>query len=109
MALAATRACSKDFGVMAELDDRIAELIASPDEDVRRVERTLTDGYAHALTLEAERVRLERKLSEATQLLQPGDPEEKTVELSELARRLRGTAGELGDLRRRLQELRRLR
>ena len=59
---------------MAELDDRIADLIASPAEDVKRVERTLTDGYAHALTLEAERVRLERKLSEATAAAAAGRP-----------------------------------
>jgi len=94
---------------MAELDQRIAELLGRPDEDVERVERTLTDGYAHALTLEAERVRLERRLAEAVQALQPGDPEVKTVEVSELARLLRATAAELVDLRRRLRELRSLR
>jgi hypothetical protein len=94
---------------MGDLHDRISELIAAPERDSERIDRTLTDGYAHALTLEAERWRLERRLSEAAQNLQPGDPAEKTVELSEIARRLDGYTGELGDLRGRLSELRRLR
>lgn len=94
---------------MADLDARIAELIASPERDVARVESTLTDGYAMALALEAERVRLERRLAAAARSLRPGDPEEKTIEVSELARRLSGNAGELGELRGRLSELRRLR
>jgi hypothetical protein len=94
---------------MDDLDNRIAELLASPEEDVGRIERTLTDGYAQALSLEAERFRLQRRLTEVAEGLRPGDPEEKTIELSELARRLHGNAGELGELRARLSELRRLR
>ncbi len=94
---------------MGDLHDRISELIAAPERDLDRIDRTLTDGYAHALTLEAERVRLERRLSEAAQTLQPGDLAEKAIELSEIARRLDGYTGELGDLRGRLGELRRLR
>jgi hypothetical protein len=94
---------------MGDLHNRIAELLASPEGDVERVERTLTDGYAQALSLEAERWRLQRRLTEVAQSLEPGDPAEKTIELSELARRLHGNAGELGELRGRLRELRRLR
>jgi hypothetical protein len=94
---------------MTELLETIKALISSPTRDLDTIERTLTDGYAHALTLEAERVRLERRLAEAVQALQPGDPEVKTVEVSELARLLRATAAELVDLRRRLRELRSLR
>jgi len=94
---------------MADLDEQISELIAAPERDRDRIERTLTDGYAHALALEAECFRLERRLTEVAQSLQPGDIEEKATELSELARRLNGSAGELGELRGRLSELRRLR
>ena len=94
---------------MTDLDERISELMAGPESNVERIERTLTDGYARALILDAERLRLERRLTEAARSLQPGDPEEKTIELSELARRLGGNARELGELRARLSELRRLR
>ena len=94
---------------MGDLHERISELIAAPDRDPERIDYTLTDGYAHALTLEAERWRLERRLTELAHDLRPGDPAEKTIELSEVARRLDGTAGELGDLRGRLGELRKLR
>ena len=95
---------------MTDLDERISELMAAgPESNVERIERTLTDGYARALILDAERLRLERRLTEAARSLQPGDPEEKTIELSELARRLGGNARELGELRARLGELRRLR
>ena len=108
-ALAAGEPAAKNRQTMADLHDRISELIASPGRDVDGIERTLTDGYAHALSLEAERLRLERRLAEAAERLQPGDPDERTIELSELARRLNGAAAELTDLRRRLSELRRLR
>jgi hypothetical protein len=94
---------------VTDLQTQISELIAAPEQDIGRIERTLTDGYAHALTLEAERFRLERRLTELAHSLQPGDTEEITRELSELARRLDGNAGELGDLRGRLSDLRRLR
>ena len=87
----------------------ISALIAGPESNVERIERTLTDGYARALILDAERLRLERRLAEAACNLQPGDREEKTVEVSELAMRLNGNARELDELRARLGELRRLR
>jgi hypothetical protein len=94
---------------MGDLEDRISALIAATDRDPERLDCTLTDGYAQALALEAERRRLERRLTEMAQCLRPGDPAEKTIELSEVARRLDGCDGELDDLRGRLGELRRLR
>ena len=94
---------------MGDLHDRISELIAAPHRDPERLDSTLTDGYALALALEAECHRLTRRLAELAQTLRPGDPSEKTLELSEVARRLDGCDGELGDLRGRLGELRRLR
>jgi replicative DNA helicase len=108
-ALAGRGAAAENRRTMGDLHARISELIASPERDLDRFERTLTDGYAHALMLEAERRRLELRLTEVALSLQPGDPEGRTTELSELAQRLDGTAGELGDLRGRLSELRRLR
>ncbi|HZC30356.1 MAG TPA: hypothetical protein VE261_02490 [Gaiellaceae bacterium] len=61
-----------------------------------RVEETLTEGYAEALVLEAERLRLERRLSEAAR-----DSEGAGVgeELRELGTRLRSADGELVKLR----------
>jgi hypothetical protein len=94
---------------MGDLHERISELIAGPERDPAHLDSTLTDGYALALALEAECHRLARRLAELAQTLRPGDPVEKTLELSEVARRLDGYDGELGDLRGRLGELRRLR
>ena len=51
---------------MTELLERIAGLIGTPERDSELLERTLTDGYARALALEAEQQRLQRELA-ATQ------------------------------------------
>jgi chromosome segregation ATPase len=93
--------------MITELIDRIAALIAGSERDLDSIERTLTDGYAHALSLEAERQRLERRLAEMAQDIQSGDPRAKTRELSRLAARLDGNADELQALRGRLSQLRR--
>ena len=58
-------------------------MIAATDRNPERLDCTLTDGYAQALALEAERRRLERRLTEMAQSLRPGDPAEKTIELSD--------------------------
>ena len=108
-ALAARKPAAKNRRTMAELDDLSSELITSPERDVEGIDRTLADECARALNLGAERLRLERRLAEAAERLRPGDPDERTIELSELARRLNATAAELTDLRRSLVELRRLR
>ena|SRR5436190_21917328 len=84
--------------------DRIEELIsrsAQPDE----VERTLTDGYAEALALEAERWRIHRRIGEAAAELEEGGAE-RVRELSKLARRLATTDAQLARLRDRLAALR---
>jgi chromosome segregation ATPase len=93
--------------MITELIDRIAALIAGSERDLDSIERTLTDGYAHALSLEAERQRLERRLTEVAQDIHSGDPHAKTRELSRLAERLGGNADELQALRGRLSDLRR--
>jgi hypothetical protein len=92
--------------MITELIDRIAALIAGSERDLDSIERTLTDGYAHALSLEAERQRLERRLAEVAQDIHSGG-QEATRELSQLAKRLDGNAGELERLRGRLSALRR--
>ena len=92
---------------MTELFDRITTLIDAPERDLDRIERTLTDGYAHALSLEGERLRLERRLSELARELSAGDPATKTDELSSVAQRLDGNAGDLSRLRAALADLRR--
>ena len=50
---------------MTELLERINGLIDTPERDSELLERTLTDGYARALTLEAEQLRLQRQLAAA--------------------------------------------
>jgi hypothetical protein len=92
---------------VTELLQQISALIAGSERDLDRIERTLTDGYAYALTLEAERWRLEKRLSEVAQDLPAGDLEGKGAEITSLAQRLDGNADELSMLRSRLGELRR--
>lgn len=91
--------------------DRIRALAEEPVRGPRasllaRIERTLTDGYAQALALEAERLRLERRIGEVAAALEEGDREGKARELSALARRLSTADGDLSHLRRLLSSLR---
>jgi hypothetical protein len=65
----------------------------------RDVERTLTDGYAGALALEAERVRLERRIVELTSAFAEDGDSDRLGELSSLRRRVSRTDEELGRLR----------
>jgi paraquat-inducible protein B len=92
---------------MTELLTAIAELMRAPDADVADIEHTLTDGYAHALSLEAKQLRLEKRIAEVTEGLNKGDAKKKAAELLTLARTLDGTTGELARLRALLVDLRR--
>jgi len=92
---------------MTELYEQISTLIGTPTRDLERIERTLTDGYAHALSLEAENWRLEKRIGEVAQGLQRGDTAEKVDELSTLARRVDLNIGDLAELRSKLADLRR--
>ena len=91
---------------MTELLDKIHALIDTSG-DLVQIEKTLTDGYAYALSLEAERWRLEKRLSEGAQDLQRGDLAENALELSTVAQRLDGNADDLAKLRTLLADLRR--
>jgi predicted nucleic acid-binding Zn-ribbon protein len=92
---------------MTELLEQINALISAPTRDLETIERTLTDGYAHALTLEAETWRLEKRIKEVAQSLQRGDTAKKARELASLANSVEGHVGDLQTLRSVLAELRR--
>ena len=64
-----------------------------------RLEETLTAGYAVALALEAERLRIERRLAEVAAELGDDSSKLRAKELSGLAERLSKTDGELVRLR----------
>lgn len=93
------------------LIEQIDELLAEPAETeepatLARLERTLTDGYAYALALEAERYRLERRMSELAGELNDGNQELKTKELALVSDRLTSNATVLSALRGTLTQLR---
>jgi ABC-type phosphate transport system auxiliary subunit len=93
--------------LLDEIDELLAE--PSPTEEpatLARLERTLTDGYAHALSLEAERLRLERRMSELAGELHDGNQEQKAEELVEVSRRISSAGAEIEQLRATLEELR---
>ncbi len=91
---------------MTELLEQIQALISDSARDIDQIERTLTDGYAHALSLEAERSRLERRMAEVTQSIQRGDTAKKAREPATLTKRLEGNQGDLPTLRNLLGDLR---
>jgi hypothetical protein len=92
---------------MATLHDRIETIISSQTRDLDQIERTLTDGYAEALSLEAEKWRIERRIAEITHGIQRGDTAKKARELATLSKRLDGNEGTLARLRGLLVDLRR--
>lgn len=84
--------------------DQIRELLDAPTSGAEaptlaRLENTLTEGYAQALALEAERWRLERRLGEVARAVDGADGSGFAEELSSLARRLTSADGELTRLR----------
>jgi hypothetical protein len=78
--------------------EQIEELLNEEAPALAAVESTLTDGYAQALALEAERWRLERRLGEVARSGADGAGEELTC----IGKRLTTTDGELAALRRML-------
>jgi hypothetical protein len=71
-----------------------------------RMERTLTDGYAHALALEGERLQLERELTAVTDRIGQGETDGTLARLADLSARLRSTDTDLAELRVLLSSLR---
>lgn len=94
----------------AALHERIDALIAAAADETApsrsRLERTLTDGYACALALEAERWRLERRITEVAADLCDGNRELRSRELVALTQRHATAGAELTHLRDRLTTLR---
>lgn len=69
------------------------------------IESTLTDGYAEALALEAERTRIERRLGEVVRDAGEVSAHSTAAELAELSERLETADVELSRLRSLLQTL----
>ena len=92
------------------LRDDIAELLRMPENgtgapSLDAIETTLTDGYAEALALEAERWRIERRLGEVARDADEVSAHSVAAELSELSDRLKTADGELARLRSLLHKL----
>jgi len=84
--------------------DEIAELLHLPVSgrgapSLARLEDTLTEGYAHALALEGERLRLERRLGEVARDAGEVAAHGLAEELAALSERLTGADRELVRLR----------
>jgi len=91
--------------------DEIRSLIAAPHPAetavfLERVDATLTDGYAHALQLEGERARIERRIEEIMAQLPAGADAALSDELPTLVRRRTLTDEQIGALRTLLSALR---
>ena len=94
---------------LASLLDRIRLLLeqdsAGPSVPIlTELEHTLTDGYAVALELEGDRLRLERRIGELAHRV---DGPKQADELKDLAQRLQATDEDLASLRELLPELQR--
>jgi hypothetical protein len=89
---------------------QIEELLIAPTSGataptLANLEDTLTEGYAQALALEAERLRLERRLGEVARTASGPDTSSVAEEISTLGQRLTTADGELNHLRALLRTL----
>jgi hypothetical protein len=74
---------------------QIEQLLSDDAPSLRSVEDTLTEGYARALALEAERLRIEKRVVEVAK-----DPTaDQAAELRTLGTRLTRADGEIAHLR----------
>jgi hypothetical protein len=80
------------------LDD-IRTVTETPTPLLEQVERTLADGYACALAIEAERLRLRVRLEERAAALGRNPGSERVVEIAGLGEGLARTESELAELR----------
>jgi predicted nucleic acid-binding Zn-ribbon protein len=91
--------------------DDIRDLLAAPKPAaaqpfLERVDTTLTDGYAHALQLEAERWRIECRIAEVLAALPENSEREHEPELAALGERLTSANETIAALRALLRSLR---
>jgi hypothetical protein len=102
------RAVSEDLLLL--IDDIRSLLDAPPTgvgaPDLQRLEETLTSGYARALALEAESLRLERRLGELAATIARDSSPELGDELTDVAHQLAGHEGQVVRLRELLAPLR---
>jgi septation ring formation regulator EzrA len=92
--------------LLEQIDELLAATSSEEPDVLAHIERTLTDGYAHALSLEAKRLRIERRMSELAGELHEGNQELKAKELGQLSRQLMQNGAELDQLRGTLSQLR---
>jgi hypothetical protein len=88
--------------VLTEIRSLLAAQAERPSRAV--VEDTLTSGYAYALALEGERLRIERRLRELVRA--DGEPRARSAEVSRLVGLLAHADQELAGLRALLSNLR---
>ena len=94
------------------IHDQIRSMLAAPPAGAKapsldEIEDALTAGYANALAIEAERLRIERKIAEvAASLDAEASPDPRTAELATLGQRLSAADGDLAQLRALLSSLR---
>jgi hypothetical protein len=100
---------------LAPLLERITVLLKTRSADpgkplVTEMEDTLTDGYARALQLESERLRLERRVGELAHSVEgPREVDELKAlagRLGDIDRELEGLRGQLGALQKHLEAVR---
>jgi predicted translin family RNA/ssDNA-binding protein len=92
------------------LRDEISDLLRMPEDgagapSLDAIESTLTDGYAEALALDAERSRIERRLGEVARDAGEVSAHSVAAELAELSGRLDAADEELARLRELLESL----
>jgi uncharacterized coiled-coil protein SlyX len=90
--------------LLEEIEGMLREPPAGGAASVARIEERLTDGYARALSLEAERARLERRIGELARRVSEG--EGAVQELARLSDRLTEADARLTRLRTVLDSLR---
>jgi hypothetical protein len=89
-----------DFGTLCgELNALIKQPPARDEKTRARFERTLTDGYARAHSLEAEQLRIERRIGKIAAEMSARNRELKADELAELSLRLSRASVDLRHLR----------
>jgi tRNA C32,U32 (ribose-2'-O)-methylase TrmJ len=92
------------------LIERIGDLLAQPSEgrgapSRERIESLLTEGYAEALALDGQRLRLERKIDQVTAHLARGG-DTRAADLQKVLSRIEATEEDLAELRKLLTALR---
>lgn len=92
--------------LLEQIDELLTATSSEEPDVLAHIERMLTDGYAHALSLEAKRLRLERRMSELAGGLHEGNQDLKAKELGQLSRALAQNGAELDQLRGTLSQLR---